>query len=76
MGLDRERPDEPQATFRIRKDPDNMGAPLDLLIETREHVRRFHVPVMRKRRTGMGKRLFDVLLVLRATFCVVSRPSA
>jgi hypothetical protein len=62
MGLDRERPDEPQATFRIRKDPDNMGAPLDLLIETLEHIRGLHVLVMGERKTVITRGFLDILL--------------
>ena len=35
VDFDRQRPNEPQAALLIRKDADDMGAALDLLIESR-----------------------------------------
>jgi hypothetical protein len=37
MGLDGERPYEPQATFAIGEDAHDMGAAPDLLVQARRH---------------------------------------
>jgi hypothetical protein len=46
MDLDRERPDKPQATLRVRKDPNDMGPALEFLIEPFEHIGAFEVFMM------------------------------
>jgi hypothetical protein len=39
-------PDQPKAACFVGEDPDHVSAPLDLLVQPFEHVRRFHVLVM------------------------------
>ncbi len=38
VGLDRQRPYQPQAALAIGKNAHNVGATLDLLIEALEHI--------------------------------------
>ena len=46
MDLDCERPDQPQATLRVRKDTNDVGPALELLIEPFEHIGAFEVFMM------------------------------
>src|SRR6266481_3801020 len=43
VGLDGERPHEPQATFAIGEDPHDLGAAPDLLVQPFQHIGRFEV---------------------------------
>jgi hypothetical protein len=46
VDLNRQRPDQPEATLRVRKDPDHMGPALELLIEAFEHIGAFEMFMM------------------------------
>jgi hypothetical protein len=46
MDLDRQRPDKPQAILRVRKDPNDLGPALELLIEPFKHIGAFEVFMM------------------------------
>src|ERR1700719_3814533 len=43
VGLDGERPHEPQATFAIGEDAHDLGAAPDLLVQPFQHIGRFEV---------------------------------
>ena len=49
VDLDGEGADEPQRTLLVGKDADDMGAPLDLLIEPLKHIGAFEMFVMLSR---------------------------
>src|SRR6202163_4360562 len=46
VGLDGERPHQPQAALAIGEDAHDMGAPLDLLVQALQHVGRFEMLMM------------------------------
>ena len=46
VDLNRQRSDQPEATLRVRKDPDHMGPALELLIEPFEHIGAFEMFMM------------------------------
>ena len=60
MGFDRERPHQPEAAFGIGKDPHDMGAALDLLVEALEHVGRLEMLMVLARQPVKSQRLVDV----------------
>ncbi len=66
--LDGERPHEPQATLRVRKDAHHVRAPLDLLIEALRHIRRFHMLVVGERQAVIGERLLVLQLRFLSSF--------
>ena len=43
VGLDRQRPHQPEATLAIGKDPHDMSTAFDLLVEALQHVGRFEM---------------------------------
>src|SRR5437762_2216371 len=61
VGLDGERPDEPQTTFAIGEDAHDMGAAPDLLVQSLQHIGRFEVLVMLPRQPVKRQRLVDIL---------------
>ena len=52
--FDRERRDQPQAALNVGEDPHDVGAPLDLLVQTLEQVGRFEVFLMLARQPVEG----------------------
>jgi hypothetical protein len=60
--LDRERTDQAQADFGVAEDTDDMGAPLDLLVQPLQQVGRLQVLVVLARQPVEAQRLLDVLL--------------
>jgi hypothetical protein len=61
VGLDGERPHEPQATFAIGEDAHDLGAAPDLLVQPFQHIGRFEVLMVLPRQPIKGQRLVDVL---------------
>ena len=61
VGLDGERPHEPQATFAIGEDAHDLGAAPDLLVQPFQHIGRFEVLMVLPRQPVKGQRLVDVL---------------
>ena len=61
VGLDGERPHEPQATFVIGKDAHDLGAAPDLLVEALQHIGRFEVLMVLPRQPVKRQRLVDVV---------------
>src|SRR6516162_67101 len=61
VGLDRQRPHQPQAALGIGKDAHDMGAALDLLIEPFQHVGRFQMLMMLARQSVKAQRLVDIV---------------
>ena len=60
--LGRERADQAQAAFGVGEDPDDVGAPLDLLVQPLQEVGRLQVLVVLARQPVKAQRLRDVLL--------------
>jgi hypothetical protein len=60
--LDRQRPHQAQAARRVREDPDDMSASLDLLVQALQQVGRLQVLVVLARQAIKGQGLFNVLL--------------
>ena len=69
MGLHRQRPDEPQATGRIREDPHHPGSPLDRFIKAIQHIGGLQVLMVLERppveAEGFANALFHPLAELR-----------
>ena len=61
VGLDGERPHEPQATLAIGEDAHDVGAAPDLLVQSLQHIGRFEVLMVLPRQPVKGQRLVDVL---------------
>ena len=61
MGLDRQRPHQPEAAFAIGEDPNHMSAALDLFVEALQHVGRFEMLMVLPRQPVKGQRLVDVI---------------
>src|SRR5438477_10813742 len=68
VGLDSERPHEPQATFAIGEDAHDMSAPPDLLVQSLQHIGGFEVLMVLARQAvkepapeGGGQCLVDVV---------------
>ncbi len=61
VDFDRQRPNEPQSAFLVRKDSDDMGSTLELLIKPLEHIGAFEMFMMLSRQSVKGKSLLDVL---------------
>ena len=61
VGLDRQRPHQPQATLAIGKDAHNLGAAPDLLVEALQHIGRFEVLMVLSRQPVKGQRLVDIV---------------
>ena len=57
-----ERPNQAQAARGVGKDADDVGAPLDLLVQTFQEIGRLQVFVMLAGQPVEGQRLLDVLL--------------
>ena len=62
VGFNRERADQPQATFLVGEDAQHDGSVLDLLVEALEHVGDLHVFVVLTRQWLEGEGLLDVFL--------------
>ena len=62
VGLDGQRPHQPQTAFAIGEDAHHVGAPLQFLIEALEHVGRLHMLVMGKGQPIIAQRFLDVFL--------------
>ena len=60
--LDRECPDQASTAFGVGEDADHVGAPLDLLVQAFQEIRRLQVFVMRPGQPVEGERPLDVLL--------------
>ena len=61
VGLDRQRPHQPQATLAIGENAHDMGAAPDLLVEAVQHIGRFEVLMVLARQPVKGQRLVDVV---------------
>ncbi len=60
MDLGTQRADQAETAGRVGKDPDDPGAPLDLLVEPLEHVRALEMLVVLARQAIEVQRLPDV----------------
>lgn len=73
MGFDRQGPHQPEAAFRVGKDPHDVRPALQLLVRPLQHVRRFQMLVM-LRPPVEAERLLDVLLHPIAYLRIVPLP--
>src|SRR4029077_9683285 len=62
MDLDSESSNEPQRALLVGKDANDMGAALDLLIESLQHIGAFEMLVVSSRQSVEGQSFLDVLL--------------
>ena len=76
MDLDRERPDKPQATLRVRKDPNDMGPALEFLIEPFEHIGAFKVFMMFLGQSVKSEGFLDISFYPFAELGILSLPFA
>ncbi len=60
MGLDAERPDEPEAGFGVREDPHHPGTAFNLLIQPFQHICGFEMLVVRPGQAVEGQGLADM----------------
>ena len=61
VGLDRERPHQPEATLAIGEDPHDMSTAFDLLVEALQHVGRFEMLMVLTRQPIEGQCLVDIV---------------
>ena len=59
VGLDGERPHQPQATFAIGEDAHDLGAAPDLLVQPFQHIGRFEVLMVLPRQPVKCQRLVE-----------------
>ena len=76
VDLDRQRPDQPQATLRVRKDSNDMGPAFELLIEPLEHIGAFEVFMMFLGEAVKSEGFLDISFYPLAELGVLSLPFA
>src|ERR1700760_1672697 len=74
VDLDRQRPAQPSATLRIRKDPDHMGSALELLIESLEHIGALKVFMMFLGESVKSEGFLDISFYPFAELGILSLP--
>ncbi len=74
VGLDRQRPHQPEAAFRIGEDPNHMSTALDLLVEPLQHVGRFEMLMVLARQPVKSQRLIDVFFDPAGEPGILGRP--